>query len=77
MPDSQDTQIDQDFSLTLHGSIALIHPYTNEVREWIENHVTGEPQWYSGSLAVEPPYLSEIVNALMDEGFIFVEPTQN
>jgi hypothetical protein len=55
------------FDVEHHGTIALVRPYTTDVREWLEEHTEG--QWFGGALVVEPRYLGDLVTGMIAEGF--------
>lgn len=57
------------FSVEDHGSIVLVHPHTNDVRDWLRDNVDPEAQWFGRALVVEPRYVEQLVTALVDEGF--------
>ena len=54
----------QDFSVTDHGSIALLKLHSSEAREWVAENVEEGPVQWAGALVVEPRYVADIVDAL-------------
>jgi hypothetical protein len=57
-----------DFTVAYHGSLCLVAPLTNECREWLEENVGDESQWFGGALVVEPRYLDNLVTGLIEDG---------
>jgi aromatic ring-cleaving dioxygenase len=57
------------FSVEDHGSIVLIRPLTDDVRDWLADHTDDEAQWFGRALVVEPRYVVDIVTALVEEGY--------
>ena len=55
------------FDVENHGSIVLVRPHTDDVREWLEEHTDGT--WFGGALVVEPRYVEELVHGLVEEGY--------
>jgi len=59
-----------DISVENHGSIVLVIPQTDAAREWIEANVSRDdgfhPSW--PTLVVEPRYVADIVNGVVDAG---------
>lgn len=53
-----------------HGSIISIHP-GKHVRQWIrENCATEGWQWMGGALHIDARYASNIIDGLIDAGFV-------
>jgi hypothetical protein len=57
------------FSIENHGSIVLIRPLTDDVSDWLDEHVDPDAQWFGGALACEPRYVEPLVTALIEEGY--------
>jgi hypothetical protein len=55
------------FDVENHGTLYLIRPHTNDVRDWLQEHTDG--QWFGSALVVEPRYVEPLVTALIEEGF--------
>jgi hypothetical protein len=51
------------------GTIALVRPVAPAVREWIDENVGGDTQWFGGALAVEHRYIGDVYRGLVDAGF--------
>jgi len=61
------TEPEHDFSVTLHGSIALLEPHTADAQDWISEHVP-QQQWWAGKLVVEPRYLDPLLEGMIADG---------
>ena len=55
------------FDIEDHGTIVLVRPQTEDVRQWLVENTDGT--WFGGALAVEPRYVGDIVAALVEEGY--------
>ncbi len=60
--------IGTDIQLQNHGSLRLVRPVTDAGREWIDENVDSEAQWFGGALAVEPRYVQAIVEGMQLDG---------
>ena len=76
MPHTQSHQPDHsrtprpDFRLTYHGTITTITPLSDACREWLEENVEIEPwQRFGTSIAIEPRYVEQLAEAMIEEGF--------
>jgi hypothetical protein len=60
-----------DFRITYYGTITAITPLTEACREWIEENLAIEPwQRLGPSIAVEPRYVEQLAQAMIEEGFL-------
>jgi hypothetical protein len=50
-----------DFSVYHHGSISTLVPRSDAGREWIEENLPDDAQWFGGGVAIERRYLSPIL----------------
>lgn len=58
-----------DFLIENYGSIYLVRPVTAEASEWL--HATApDAQWLGNSLAVEHRYITDVIAAIQDAGFV-------
>jgi len=55
------------FDIEDHGTIVLVRPQTEDVRQWLVENTDGT--WFGGALAVEPRYVEALVAGLVEEGF--------
>ena len=84
MPHTQDHQPDRaqtpraDFRVTYHGTVTTITPLTARCREWVEANVEIEPwQRFGNAIAVEPRYVEQLAEAMMEEGLVMeAEPSE-
>jgi hypothetical protein len=51
-----------------YGSIFLFRPMTQAAREWIEQNVVGERQWFGEALAVESRYARDLAQGMANDG---------
>lgn len=49
-----------------HGSIVLVRPLRDDVREHLEDNVQEDAQWFGGALVVEPRYVDGLLFALLE-----------
>lgn len=53
-----------------HGSLALVHLETVAAREWVDQHVSSDAQFFGRALAVEPRYLEDLLIGMSDAGLL-------
>lgn len=58
-----------DYKATNYGSLWLIEPLTPQATEWLNEHLGEDAQRYGNAVAVEPRYVSGLVERLRAEGF--------
>lgn len=61
--------IPADVTVVNHGSIVIVRPKTAEARQWIEDHVSDDAQWFGG-IVVEPRYLDDLLQGMMADGLV-------
>jgi hypothetical protein len=60
-----------DFRVTYHGTVTTITPLTDACREWVEENVEIEPwQRFGNAIAVEPRYVEQLAEVMMEEGLV-------
>lgn len=59
-----------DIMVQNHGSIVLVYPVSSEAREWIEQNVSDESQWFGGGLVVEPRYVENLIQGMLNDGLV-------
>ena len=60
-----------DFRVTYHGTITTITPLSDACREWLEENVEIEPwQRFGTSIAIEPRYVEQLAQAMIEDGFL-------
>ena len=63
-----------DFRITYHGTITTITPLSDACREWVEDNVEIEPwQRFGNSIAIEPRYVEQLADAMIEEGLVMEE----
>jgi len=62
--------MDIDIRIENHGSIVLLRPVSTAAAEWLEAVTGDDAQTWCGATAVEPRYLSDILDGALDEGFV-------
>jgi hypothetical protein len=50
------------------GSVWMVRPLTSAGREWLDENVTGETQWFGGALAVEPRFVQGLIEGMQLDG---------
>ena len=58
-----------DYRVENHGSVCMVHPISQEAKNWIDENV-GDQQWFGHSLAVHPRYLGDLVAGMEDAGLV-------
>lgn len=58
-----------DFRVTNGGSMFLVHPLTQECRDWLDENVQAESwQWLGNALAVEHRFIEDLVEGMQNDG---------
>jgi hypothetical protein len=52
-----------------HGTLFLVRPLNEGIREHLEENVSEEARWFGGALVVEHRYVANLVSGLCDAGF--------
>lgn len=60
-----------DFRAEKAGGLALITPLNRGASTWLRSAVSEEFSWTGETLAVEMPYFPDLVDAMIDAGFLF------
>jgi hypothetical protein len=64
-------QTPRDFRVTYHGTITTITPLSDACRDWVDENVAIEPwQRFGLSIALEPRYVEQLAQAMIEEGFL-------
>lgn len=50
------------------GSLMLFHLNTDAARDWVDEYVQDEAEFFGGALVVEPRYASNLANGMADDG---------
>ena len=59
-----------DFSLSYHGTLAVLRPNNMKARRWLSEISVEGARFLASSLAIEPQYVPIIVHAATDAGFV-------
>jgi hypothetical protein len=60
-----------DFRITYHGTVTTITPLSGRCRGWLEENVEIEPwQRFGTSIAIEPRYVDQLAEAMIEEGLV-------
>jgi hypothetical protein len=57
-----------DFEIDNHGSICILRPLTEAAKEWCDEHLPEGAMWWGGGCAVEPRYIDDIVDGILNDG---------
>jgi hypothetical protein len=57
-----------DFRVENHGSLVLVFPITQDAKDWLDENVRGEQQWFGSGLAVEPRYIADLIAGMYEAG---------
>lgn len=57
-----------DLEFRHEGSLFLVIPFTQEGRDWLNEHIAEDAQWWAGGVAVEPRYVEDILVGAQDDG---------
>lgn len=60
-----------DFSALRQGSLALLTPLSEAGRDWLAHAVGPDARWAGPTLLVELRYFADLVDAIIDHGFLF------
>ena len=60
-----------DFTAAKHGFLILLYPQNETAKEWIEEHVSEESQWWGGGLVVELRYFEALLCGILEAGLTF------
>lgn len=60
--------MNRDATLQVEGSICLLHLHTQSAREWVDENVDEDAQFFGGALVVEPRYVADLLEGMMAYG---------
>lgn len=65
-PDEPDFRVSN-----LHGSVVILHFESDAAKQWVDEHIAGDAMaWGRSGIAVEPRYLADILNGIVDDGLV-------
>jgi hypothetical protein len=50
------------------GSLFLVHPQSDAAKQWIEENVQSDAQWFGRYLVVEHRYIRNLVTGMLEAG---------
>jgi hypothetical protein len=59
-----------DVLIANEGTLFLFSPLSRAAREWIDEHVQDDAQWFGSALIVEHRYAPGLARGLTDAGFV-------
>ncbi len=59
-----------DFSLSWHGTVALLRPNNDDAARWLDETAPEDAQFWCSALAIEPRYVQNVVDAANEAGFV-------
>ena len=51
-----------------HGSLWLVHLYSEAAQDWVASNVSDDAQWLGATLVVEPRYVANLAEGMADAG---------
>lgn len=57
-----------DFNIADHGSIITLSPHTPEARDWIDENLPADAQWFGNGVAIERRYFEDIYDGICADG---------
>jgi len=67
----QEPGLGLDFSGQDSGSIILLQPLTNNARNWTEERLPEDAQYFGDSVVIERKYFADVLRGLVDDGLTF------
>jgi hypothetical protein len=64
---------DPDFVVQNHGSIFILHAYSEAAREWVSEHIPEDAlTWGRNGTVVEHRYIADIVDGIRNDGLTVI-----
>jgi hypothetical protein len=57
-----------DVHVVNHGSLFAFELLSPEAREWVEQNVSDDAQFFGGALMVEPRYAQDLAQGMLNDG---------
>jgi hypothetical protein len=57
-----------DFDVADHGSVILLSPISGDAKDWVDDHLPDDAQWFAGGIAIERRYFPAIYEGILDDG---------
>jgi hypothetical protein len=65
-----ETKTTPDVLVCNEGTVFLFCPLTPRAKEWIDEHVQSDAQWFGNALVVEHRYASGLAHGMKAEGLV-------
>ena len=59
-----------DVTVRNEGTLFLFTPETAEAKQWIDEHVSGESQWFGKALVVEHRFAEDLACGMLEAGLV-------
>lgn len=57
-----------DFTLNYQGTISLLRPVSEAAKEWVEDHLPSDRQYFGHAVVIEHRYVDDIINGIINDG---------
>ena len=57
-----------DFRYQHEGSIGLLFPITDGAKDWVDEHISDDAQWFGSGLVIEWRYVDHIIEGIVNDG---------
>ena len=57
-----------DFTLIDHGSIAILKPESDDAKNWVDDYIDENAQWFANGIVIEHHYVHAIVEGIFETG---------
>jgi len=64
------SQQETDFLVVNHGSLVMLTPLTQAAKDWCEEHLPEDRQYFGRGVVVEPRYIGDIVDGIVNDGLV-------
>ena len=61
-------KVKADFWLRNEGSIFILYPWTQSAKDWVNEHIPEDAQYFGDGVVVEPRYVSNIIAGIEGDG---------
>jgi hypothetical protein len=70
MSSSSQVRITPDVLVHNEGTVFLFCPLTSQAKEWIDEHVSPDAQWFGSALVVEHRFAWGLAQGMKDAGLV-------
>ena len=57
-----------DFTVAGHGPIIILRPRSPEARDWVDEHLPADAQWFAYGVVIERRYFEDIYDGIVGDG---------